>query len=391
MNIFNLFRVGCKYALRGTPAAVAALTANAAAEEKKDKNSPLVRVSDGVLESIGNTPLIELRSVGSQLGCRILAKAEHMNPGGSIKDRAALSIVNELEKQGRLVPRSRRASGDAAGTIVEATGGNTGIGFALVAAARGYDSVFTMPDSISPEKVAFAELLGARVVLCPSTVPFADPQHYYQRAQSIVNEMGAGAVFGNQFESEHNWRAHYEGTGPEIVRQAAESHIDAIAVSAGTGGTIGGLSRFFHEHSPSTRIFLIDPPGSSLYRLVTAGALEPTPNPTKLAEGVGIGRLTANFRAASVDDAFVGTDQEIVDMAYFLLRNEGLLVGPSAALNVVGAVKAARVLGPGKTIVTVICDGGERYRGKLYNTAWLRERGLSVPEPATLESLDFVR
>jgi cysteine synthase A len=352
------------------------------------------RVATGILDAIGDTPLIELKTIGAALGCRILAKAEHMNPGGSVKDRAALRIVDEFERQGLLVPRNRRAAGHPVGTIVEATGGNTGIGLALVAAARGYKCVFTMPDKVSPEKVAFAEMLGARVVLCPADLSFADPRHYYQHAKTLVRELGPGAVLGNQFETEFNWRAHYESTGPEILRQTGGA-IDAVVVSAGTGGTIGGLSRFFRENSPATRMFLIDPPGSSLYRLVTAGALEATPNPTKLAEGVGIGRLTANFSAARVDNAFVGSDQEIVDMAYFLLRNEGLLVGPSAALNVVGAVKAARLLGPGATVVTVICDGGERYRGKLFNRGWLLEQGLTAPAlPANSDlppSLDFVK
>ena len=341
-------------------------------------------VAAGILDTIGNTPLIELRSLSALLGRRILAKAEHLNPGGSVKDRAALRIVDEFERKGQLVPRSRRAPGAPAGIIVEATGGNTGIGLALVAAARGYECVFTMPDRISADKVAFAELLGARVVLCPTAVPFTDPRHFYQHAAQLAVDLGPRAVLGNQFETDANWRAHYEGTGPEIIAQAAAAglSVDAVVVSAGTGGTIGGLSRCFRERSPRTRIFLIDPPGSSLYSWVTGGALAPTPDPTRIAEGVGIGRLTANFKAAGdLDGAFAGRDQEMVDMAHFLLAHEGLLVGPSAALNVCGAVKAARGLPPGSTVATVICDGGERYRARLFNTAWLESEGLTAQGP----------
>ena len=368
-------------------AAVAVASFSAACDSVAPVHPP--RVSASVLDTIGNTPLIELKSLSALLGRRILAKAEFLNPGGSIKDRAALSIIDEFEKQGLLVPKNRRAPGTPPGIIVEATGGNTGIGLALVSSARGYDCIFTMPDKISPDKVAFAELLGARVVLCPTSVPFADERHYYQRAAAIARELGSRAVLGNQFETEMNWRAHYEGTGPEILRQVG-GHIDAIVVSAGTGGTIGGLTRFFRERSPNTRIFLIDPPGSSLYRWVTEDVLAPTPDPTKVAEGVGIARLTANFKAGgAVDGAFVGSDQEMVDMAHFMLRHEGLLVGPSAALNVVGAVKLARKLEPGAVVVTVLCDGGERYRARLFNSSWLESQGLAVPARG-VDSLEFV-
>lgn len=334
--------------------------------DKANASLPLVKSS--VLECIGNTPLIELQSLSSATGCRILVKAEHMNPGGSVKDRPALRIIESAERDGRL---------KLGGTIVEGTGGNTGVGMALVAAAKGYKAIFTMPANTAPEKVSLMETLGAQAIVCP-TVPFSDEeQHYYHRAKAIAAAT-PGAVWGNQFEGKDNMMAHYTGTGPEIWAQSG-GKVDAIALAAGTGGTIAGISTYLRERNPALKVFLIDPPGSALASLVRTGELTPSAGPT-IVEGIGIGRLTANFAAAlpHVDGAFDGTDAEAVDMAYFLLRNEGLFVGPSAALNVVGAVKAARQLGPGHTVVTVICDGGDRYRSKLYSPAWLAGQGLAV-------------
>lgn len=325
-------------------------------------------LATSVLEAIGNTPLIELRSLGPTLprGARVLAKCEFLNPGGSVKDRAALSIVLDAEARGVLLP---------GGTLVEGTGGNTGIGLALVAAARGYKCVFTMPPATSSEKVELARSMGARVEVCPA-VPFTDPSHYYQRAQAIAKEI-PGAVWCNQFEGHANARAHFETTGPEIWAQAG-GHVDGLALAAGTGGTIGGLASYLRTRNPALRVFLIDPPGSSLAAYVRTGAVEPSPG-NSINEGIGIGRITENFRTAGhIDRVFDGVDQEAVDMAYFLLLREGLWVGPSAALNVVAAVKAARELGEGATVVTVLCDGGARYGTKLWRSEWLKERGLAV-------------
>jgi len=328
---------------------------------------PLAR---SVLELVGGTPLVELTSLSAATGCRILAKLEHLGPGGSVKDRAALALLAAAEASGAL---------RAGGTVVEATGGNTGVALALAAALKGYACALTMPPATSDEKVALARALGARVEVCPA-VPFGDARHYYARAAAVAAEI-PGAVWVSQFENVANARAHAEGTGPEIWEQAG-GRVDALALAAGTGGTIGGLTTALRARNPALRVFLIDPPGSSLAALVTRGALAASPGAT-INEGVGIGRLTANFSLAldaGIEEAFAGVDAEVVDMAAFLLRREGLHVGPSAALNVCGAVKAARRLGPGHTVVTVICDGGARYGTKLWapDGAFLRERGLAV-------------
>ena len=348
------------------------------------------RVSHGLSAAIGRTPLIELPSLSAATGCRILVKAELLNPGGSVKDRAAVYILDGAEREGKLVPRHLRAPGAPRGTIVEGTGGNTGIALALLAASRGYNAIFTMPANVSDEKVATARALGAEVIVCP-VVPFTDPRHYYHAAQRIAAERGA--VWGNQFEGLLNARSHAEGTGPEIWAQAGES-VDALVVAAGTGGTMGGLSTYLRSVNPGVKVYLADPPGSSLAGYVTTGVMAPAPGNT-ITEGIGVGRLTANFAsAARIDGAFPVSDQETVDMALYLLRREGLWVGPSAALNVCGAVKAARLLGPGHSVVTVLCDGGARYSSKMYSgAAWLAERGLSdsVGADCDRDHADFVR
>lgn len=281
-------------------------SAHASVRELRSPNA----IKTSVLDCIGNTPLIELHSLSRATGCRILVKAEHMNPGGSVKDRPALRIVESAEREGRLLP---------GGTIVEGTGGNTGVGMALVAAAKGYKAIFTMPANTAPEKVTLMETLGAQAIVCPM-VPFTDEeQHYYHRARAIAMST-PGAVWGNQFEGKDNMMAHYTGTGPEIWTQTG-GKVDALALAAGTGGTIAGISNFLRERNPALKVFLIDPPGSALASLVRSGQLTPSAGPT-IVEGIGIGRLTANFAAAlpHVDEAFDGTDQEAVDMAFFLLR-----------------------------------------------------------------------
>jgi cysteine synthase A len=331
--------------------------------------------SASLISRIGGTPLFELATLSAATGCRVLAKAEHLSPGGSVKDRVALALVRAAEASGALAP---------GGTVVEGTGGNTGVGLALVCAALGYRAIFTLPPKASREKVDMLLALGAQAIVC-ADVPFEDPAHYYHAAQALAAAT-PGAVWANQFESDVNRGAHESGTGPEILRQAGAAGVDALALAAGTGGTLGGLAACLRAANPRLRVFLIDPPGSSLKSFVDAGTLDASAGSTFL-EGIGLNRITANFRAAlPIDEAFAGSDQEALDMAYYLLRHEGVFVGPSAALNVCAAVKAARKLPPGSTVVTVLCDGGANYRSKCFSPAWLAEKGLAVGDIDSAEA-----
>lgn len=343
---------------------------HAYAQASKHATSSSVNPTSDITSAVGNTPLVELKTLSTATGCRILAKCEHLNPGGSVKDRPALRILLDAEAQGALVPRERREAGDPVPTIVEGTGGNTGVALALLGAARGYHVVLTMPEIIAHEKINAMRTLGAEVVLCPA-VAFSDERHYYHTAGRIAAERKG--LWTNQFENTSNMAAHRDTTGPEIAAQAG-TRVDAFVAAAGTGGTIAGVSTYLRSLNPETRIFLIDPPGSSLAGYVESGCMGPAPGST-ITEGIGIGRLTANFAHAKPDAAFRGTDAEAVAMAHYLLRREGVWVGPSAALNVVGAVKAARALGPGHTVVTILCDGGDR-NGKIYNEAFLESKDL---------------
>eukprot|EP00002_Diphylleia_rotans_P003140 TRINITY_DN12111_c0_g1_i1.p1 TRINITY_DN12111_c0_g1~~TRINITY_DN12111_c0_g1_i1.p1 ORF type:complete len:338 (-),score=64.57 TRINITY_DN12111_c0_g1_i1:224-1237(-) len=329
----------------------------------------------GVLDAIGNTPLIHLRSLSSLTGCNIYAKAEHLNPGGSVKDRAAKHMVLEAERTGIL---------QEGGTIVEGTGGNTGVGLAMVAAAKQYKAIFVMPENVSVEKQDAMKQFGAKVVVQP-IVPFSDSRHYVHTAIRISQEE-TGALYTNQFENEFNGMAHYETTGPEIWRQTKGS-IDAFVCASGTGGTISGCSRFLKSQKSDVKVVLVDCAGSALYSYIKTGELK-AEGSTLAMEGIGIGRMTANFSTAMIDDAIFCSDSEGVLMAYYLLRHEGIWVGPSAALNVAGAFKVAREMGPGKTIVTILCDGGEKYKSKLYSQQWLQEKGFHVPEK--LDPLSFI-
>jgi len=341
------------------------------------------RPSSGILSTFRNTPLIEIPSLSKATGCRILAKCEFLVPGGSIKDRAALCIVDEFEKSGLLIPRAAEPF-----TIIEATGGNTGIALALIAAARGYKCVLTMPSSVSLEKIEFARTLGADVIVCPPC-PFNDPRHYYQKAKQLSEEIPK-SLWINQFENLSNGLAHYTTTGPEIWQQSGE-RVDGLVVSAGTGGTINGLSNYLKEKNSDLKAFVIDPSGSGLKSYVETGEIKASSG-SSIAEGVGILRLTKNFASAKVDGAFTGIDKEAVAMAYYLLKREGIFVGPSAAMNVVGAVKLARRLGPGKSIVTVLCDGGGRYSSKMFNKDYLEKEGLVDASlvDASRDHCDFV-
>jgi len=327
----------------------------------------------GFANSVGNTPLIEIESLSAATGCTILGKAEFLNPGGSVKDRAALFMVLEAEKAGLL---------NAGGTIVEGTAGNTGIGLSLVANARGYRSVIVMPSNQSQEKIDLLRTLGAEVELA-TPAPFTSSDNYYHVARRRAEEI-ENAFWANQFENLSNSDAHYHTTAPEIWRQTG-GELDGIVMSSGTGGTIGGVTAYLKEQNPQIATYLIDPTGSGLYSYITTGEFKAEGN--SITEGIGINRATANFNRARLDGAFQGTDQQVIEMAQYLLKHDGLFVGSSAALNVVGAVKLARKLGKGHTIATILCDGGGRYQSRMYNPEWLAEKGL-IPVAKGLEFID---
>ena len=321
--------------------------------------------------AVGGTPLVRIESLSRETGCTILGKAEHMNPGGSVKDRAAKLLVERAERDGKL----------RSGVVVEGTAGNTGIGLALMCRARGYRCVIVMPNNQSEEKISLLRVLGAEVELT-APVPFADPANYYHRAKARAEELGA--FWANQFENTANADAHFEGTGPEIWSQTGGA-IDGFVCSSGTGGTIGGVTSFLKAKAPGVQCYVVDCGGSSLYSQVTAGTLDA--EGTSFLEGIGIRRITANFARAKLDGAVRGTDQEAVEMVHWLLRHDGLFVGGSAGLNCAGAVKLARKLGKGKTIVTILADGAQRYQSWLFNDEWLRSQGVA---PTGAHTLEFV-
>ena len=327
----------------------------------------------GFKNSVGNTPLIEIESLSLATGCTILGKAEFLNPGGSVKDRAALYMVLEAEKTGAL---------QTGGTIVEGTAGNTGIGLALVANARGYRSVIVMPNNQSQEKIDLLRTLGAEVELT-NPAPFSSPDNYYHAARRRAEEI-KNAFWANQFENLSNSEAHYHTTAPEIWSQTG-GELDGIVMSSGTGGTIGGMTAYLKEQNPQIATYLIDPSGSGLYSYITTGEFKAEGN--SITEGIGINRATANFNRARLDGAFQGTDQQVIEMSQYLLKHDGLFIGSSAALNVIGAIKLARKLGKGHTIATILCDGGGRYQSRMYNPEWLAEKGLT-PVAKGLEFID---
>jgi len=327
---------------------------------------------DGFAGAIGNTPHIRLTKLSAALGRTIVGKAEFLNPGGSVKDRAAKGIVDDAERRGALAP---------GGTIVEGTAGNTGIALALIGNARGYGSIICIPDDQSPEKYDLLRTFGADVRVVPAA-PFTNPKNYYHVAQRIAGET-PGAIWADQFNNVANKRAHYETTGPEIWEEFG-GRLSAFAAACGTGGTLAGVSAYLKERDPNVRIVLCDPDGSSLYCYIKDGTLE-APGDSN-AEGIGIKRITKNFEGAPVDDALRIDDRSMVEMAYWLLREEGLFVGGSAALNVVGAARLARTLPEGSIVVTILCDGGERYRSRLWNRSWLTANDV-IP---TATSLSFL-
>jgi cysteine synthase len=336
---------------------------------------------DGFVGAIGSTPLLRLRGVSEESGCEILGKAEFMNPGGSVKDRAASAIVAAAERRGELRP---------GGTVVEGTAGNTGIGLAHVCNARGYRCVIVMPDNQSPEKYRLLEMLGAEVHKVP-VVPYSNPNQYQKVAQRLAASL-AGAIWSNQFDNTDNREIHLRTTGPEIWEQTA-GRLDAFVAATGTGGTFAGVAEFLKSRRRTIRCVLADPPGSSLYAWVRSGTLTATGSGS-VTEGIGIGRITANLAGAPIDDAQHIEDPDTVRSVYRLLHEEGLFLGPTSGLNIAAAVRVARELGPGHTIVTVLCDGGGKYQSRLFNREWLQQKGLAgaalIPSsrpPVTVESV----
>ena len=323
-----------------------------------------MRICDGFEEAVGNTPLIRLRSLSEETGCEILGKAEFMNPGGSVKDRAALYIIRDAERCGTL---------RAGGTVVEGTAGNTGIGLAHICNARGYRCVIVIPETQSLEKIDLLRTLGAEVHTVPAK-PYRDPDNYQKVAGRMAREMD-NAIWANQFDNTANRQGHYETTGPEIWEQSGH-RLDAFVAATGTGGTLAGVSRFLKEQRRQIRCVLADPSGSGLYRYVKTGTPE-VEGAGSITEGIGSTRVTANLEGSPIDDACLIPDQEAVSMVYRVLHRDGLFLGSSSGINIAAAVRLARELGRGHRIATILCDGGGRYYSRLFNRDWLQEKGLS--------------
>jgi cysteine synthase len=322
-------------------------------------------ITNGFVGAIGNTPLIRLNSFSEETGCEILGKAEFMNPGGSVKDRAALFIIEAAEQQGLLKP---------GGTVVEGTAGNTGIGLAHICNAKGYKCLIIIPETQSQEKIDLLRTLGAEVRTVPA-VPYKDPNNYVRLSGSIAAGM-ENAIWANQFDNLANRQAHYATTGPEIWAQTG-GKVDAWVAATGTGGTYAGVALFLKEKNPTIQCVVADPLGSGLYSYVKTGEIKL--EGTSVTEGIGSSRVTSNMAGAPTDDAIQVADPEAIRAVYQLLRREGLFVGGSVGINVAAAVALAQQIGPGHRIVTVLCDGGSRYQSKLFNREWLAAKGL-LPE-----------
>jgi cysteine synthase A len=323
-----------------------------------------MEIRHSFIDTVGNTPLIRLAKLSAETGCEILGKAEFLNPGGSVKDRAALWIIRAAEADGSLRP---------GGTVVEGTAGNTGIGIAHICNVRGYPCVIYMPDNQSQEKVDILRTLGAEVRVV-KTVPYADAMNYQKQAGRYAATL-PNAIWANQFDNVANRLAHYESTGPEIWRQT-DGRVDAFTCAVGTGGTLAGVSRYLKEKEPRIQIVLADPPGSALFSYVKTGTPVMSKGPS-ITEGIGNSRVTDNLEGTVIDDAIQVSDQDSVSMVYRMLREEGWWFGSSTGLNLVAAVRVARDLGAGHTVVTVLSDGGAKYQSRLFNRAWLSERGLN--------------
>ncbi|MDB5617422.1 cysteine synthase A [Tardiphaga sp.] len=331
-----------------------------------------MNINQDVVEAIGHTPLLRLKRASELTGCNILGKAEFMNPGGSVKDRAGKWMILEAEKRGELKP---------GGLVVEATAGNTGIGLALVASARGYRTLILIPETQSQEKKDVLRLCGAELIEVPA-LPYSDPNNYQHVAKRLVEQLRLsepnGVLFADQWNNLDNAKAHYESTGPEIWQQT-DGKIDGFICSVGSGGTLAGISAYLKEQNEAIVIGCADPRGAGMYELFKYGEAKATPGGS-ISEGIGLGRVTAITEQARVDEAYVIPDEEFVPLIYDLLQHEGLCLGGSSGVNIAGAIRLARQLGPGKTIVTILCDSGHRYQSKLFNPDFMRSKNLPVPE-----------
>ena len=330
-----------------------------------------MKINNDVVEAIGNTPLIKLKRASEATGCAILGKAEFMNPGQSVKDRAALFIIRDAIERGTLRP---------GGAVVEGTAGNTGIGLALVANALGFRTVIVIPNTQSQEKKDMLRLCGAQLIEVPA-VPYANPNNYVRLSGRLAEQLARtesnGAIWANQFDNVANRQAHIETTAPEIWRQT-DGKVDGFVASVGSGGTLAGVSIGLKSMNPKIRIVLADPMGSALFHYYKDGVLKS--EGSSITEGIGQGRVTANLEGDTIDDAYQISDDEAVPIIFDLLEHEGLCLGGSTGINVAGAIRLAKQLGPGHTIVTVLCDYGTRYQSKLFNPDFMRSKNLPVPE-----------
>ncbi len=327
-------------------------------------------IRDGFVDAVGRTPLIKLRKASEETGCTILGKAEFLNPGGSVKDRAAKYIILDAEERGILEP---------GGVIVEGTAGNTGIGLTLVGNTRGYRTVIVIPETQSQEKKDMLRLCGAELREVPA-VPYKDPNNYVHVAERLAKEMAEnephGVLYANQWDNLANRNGHYRSTGPEIWEQT-NGRIDGFTCAIGTGGTLAGVAMFLKDQNPDIRVVAADPMGAAMYSWFKHGELKA--EGSSITEGIGQGRVTANIEGAPVDDAYRIPDEEALPIIFDLLKHEGLCLGGSSGINVAGAIRLARELGPGHTIVTILADYGQRYQSKLFNPSFLREKNLPVP------------
>jgi cysteine synthase A len=329
-------------------------------------------IRDGIIEAIGNTPLIKLKRASEATGCTILGKAEFMNPGGSVKDRAGRQMILEAEARGELRP---------GGLVVEATAGNTGIGLAVVANARGYRTVIVIPETQSQEKKDFLRLYGAELVEVPA-LPYSNPNNYQHVGRRLAEELKKteknGVIFADQWNNLDNSKAHYVSTGPEIWEQTG-GKVDGIICAVGSGGTLAGVSRYLKEKNENVSIGVADPRGAAMYNLFAHGEAKSTDGGS-ITEGIGLGRVTDIVKQMIVDKAYLIDDAEAVPLLFDLLEHEGLCLGGSTGINVAGAIRLAKDLGPGHTIVTILADGGARYQSKLFNPDFLRSKKLPVPD-----------
>jgi len=325
---------------------------------------------DNFISSIGNTPLIKLRSASEITGCNIYGKAEFMNPGGSVKDRAALALIKDAENK-KLISKG--------GTIVEGTAGNTGIGLCLLGNSLGYKTIIVMNDNQTQEKKDLLKNMGADLRLVPAK-PYKDDANFVKVAAKLAKELGPsnnhGVVWANQFDNIANAKGHYEGTGQEIWEQT-EGKVDGFVCSSGTGGTISGVSNALKEKNKNVKIFLSDPKGSALYNYIKNGELKSVGG--SITEGIGSSRITKNFEDAKIDDAYSIDDHEALPILYDLIENEGLSLGTSCGINIAGAIRMGKELGPGKTIITILCDRSDKYSTKMFNKEFLKEKGLPLP------------